>query len=142
MFTTPEILEGDNAWFNEKTGKKEDVKKQISFWNFPKILIITFKRFTPDGTNKLNYLIDFPLYNLDVSKYIKGYNAEQYKYDLYGVCNHIGGVTGGHYTSFVKNSQNKWYHYNDDAVEILQDEQKIVTPMAYCLFYRKKNNLV
>jgi len=142
MFTTPEKLEGENAWFNEKTGKKENVKKQISFWNFPKILIITFKRFTPDGTNKLNYLIDFPLHNLDLSKYVKGYNASQYQYDLYGVCNHIGGVTGGHYTSFVKNSQNKWYHYNDDNVEVVQDEQKIVTPMAYCLFYRKKNNLV
>ena len=53
MFTAPEMLTGPNAWFNEKTGKKEDVDKQISFWNFPKVLIITFKRFTPDGTNKL-----------------------------------------------------------------------------------------
>ena len=25
-----------------------------------------------------------------------------YKYDLYGICNHSGGVAGGHYTSFVK----------------------------------------
>jgi ubiquitin carboxyl-terminal hydrolase 8 len=41
MFSKPEFLEGENAWFNEKTGQKEDVKKQITFWNFPKILVIT-----------------------------------------------------------------------------------------------------
>jgi ubiquitin carboxyl-terminal hydrolase 8 len=43
IYVKPEILEGDNAWFNEKTGQKEDIKKQISFWNFPKILVITLK---------------------------------------------------------------------------------------------------
>ena len=27
------------------------------------------------------------------------------EYDLYGICNHVGGVTGGHYTAFVKNTE-------------------------------------
>lgn len=137
MFTTPEIMEGDNAWFNEKTGQKEDIKKQLSFWNFPKILIISFKRFSPDGKNKLNSLIDFPLENLDLSKYVRGYNANQYQYDLFGVCNHIGGVSGGHYTSFVKNHENRWHHYNDSSVDAVNNLSLIVTPMAYCLFYRR-----
>jgi ubiquitin carboxyl-terminal hydrolase 8 len=140
MFCKTEILEGDNAWFNETTNSKEDIKKQFSFWNFPKILVISLKRFSPDGTQKIHSNIDFPLENLDLSKYVRGYNASTYKYDLYGVCNHMGGVTGGHYTAFAKHAENKWIHFNDNSVELVDDVSKIITPLAYCLFYRKKNN--
>jgi ubiquitin carboxyl-terminal hydrolase 8 len=136
-FTCAELLSGDNAWYNEATKEKESVTKSITFWNFPKILVITLKRFSSDGANKITSLIDFPLENLDLSKYVKGYNPHQYVYDLYGVCNHIGGVMGGHYTSFVKNSEEQWIHYNDTSASPVS---QIVTPMAYCLFYRKKNN--
>jgi ubiquitin C-terminal hydrolase len=142
LFIKPEFLEGDNAWFNEKTGKKEDIKKQISFWNFPKILVIVLKRFSPDGQYKINQPIDFPLEDLDLSRYVRGYNPTSYVYDLFGVCNHFGGPMGGHYTAFVKNAQNNWNHYNDRMVEPVSDPKTVVNPMAYCLFYRKKNNLV
>jgi ubiquitin carboxyl-terminal hydrolase 8 len=142
MFSKPEFLEGDNAWFNEKTGQKEDIKKQITFWNFPKVLVITLKRFTPDGQYKINSPIDFPIDNLDLSKYICGYGSKTYVYELYGICNHSGGVLGGHYTSFVKNAENKWIHYNDTSVEVIENIEQIITPLAYCLFYRKKNNFL
>lgn len=139
-FTKSELLEGENAWFNEKTGMKEDITKKMSFWNFPTILVISLKRFTPDGQYKINKQIDFPLENLNLSKYVEGYNPSSYVYDLYGVCNHYGGVLGGHYTAFVKNAQNTWIHFNDSSVEMVTDTSQIITPMAYCLFYRKKNN--
>jgi ubiquitin carboxyl-terminal hydrolase 8 len=142
LYTNYEYLEGDNAWYNENKKQKEDVKKQTTFWNFPKILVITLKRFSPDGQEKINSLIDFPINDLDLSKYVKGYNKLSYKYDLYGICNHVGGVLGGHYTAFVKNVDNQWLHYNDSNVEIISSSTNIVTPMAYCLFYRKKNNLL
>jgi len=142
LFVRPEFLEGDNAWLNEKTGKKEDIRKQISFWNFPKIMVIVLKRFSPDGQHKLNQLVDFPLEGLDLSRYVRGYNPSSYVYDLFGICNHSGGPLGGHYTAFVKNSQNNWHHYNDRNVESVADPKTIITPMSYCLFYRKKNNLV
>lgn len=142
LYCHAEFLEGDNAWYNEASKEKENVKKQITFWNFPKILVIVLKRFSPDGQYKLNSLIQFPLDDLDLSKYVRGYNAKSYKYDLYGICNHVGGVMGGHYTSFVRNSENQWLHYNDSNVEIVSENSSIITPMAYCLFYRKKNNLL
>jgi len=138
-FTMSETMSGENAWYNEKTQSKEDIQKTMGFWNFPKILVITLKRFSPDGSRKLMNLIDFPLENLDLSKYVQGYNPKQYVYDLFGICNHMGGVMGGHYTSFVKNSSNEWYHFNDTNVGRIQT---VVTPMAYCLFYRKKNKSV
>jgi ubiquitin C-terminal hydrolase len=142
FYTNNEILSGENAWFNEKTGKKEDVQKKIIFWNFPKVLIITLKRFSYDGIHKIDKHIDFPLDHLNLSKYVRGYNPNQYVYELYGICNHMGNVMGGHYTAYVKNNQNKWIHYNDTNVTIISDLNSIITPNAYCLFYRKKNNLL
>ena len=138
LFTKPETLEGDNAWFNENTNMKESIKKRILFWSLPSILVITFKRFSHTGTDKISELIDFPINNLDLSKYVCGYNSKNYIYDLYGVCNHMGNVMGGHYTAFVKNANNTWVHYNDTNVEIITNANMIITPSAYCLFYRKK----
>ena len=49
---------------------------------------------------------------------------------------------GGHYTAFVKNTNGKWYHYNDMMVTEI-NEKKVISAKAYCLFYRKlkKNNI-
>jgi ubiquitin carboxyl-terminal hydrolase 8 len=138
LFTFPELLEGDNAWFNEKTNNKENVYKKYSFWNFPKILIISLKRFSPCGSHKNNLPIDFPLENLDLSKYVDGYNPKQYVYDLFGVCNHCGMVNGGHYNSFVLNSKKEWLLFDDSNIQRVDDKNNIITSMAYCLFYRKK----
>lgn len=137
FYCKPEVLDGSNAWFNEKTGQKENVQKRISFWNFPEVLVIALKRFTPDGQQKINSRVVFPLTGLDLSGYVRGYNAASYQYDLFGVCNHMGGVMGGHYTAFVKNSEEKWIHFNDRNVDVIENLDTLVSPMAYCLFYRK-----
>ena len=142
LFVKPDTLEGENAWYNENTKEKEDVKKNVVFWNFPKILVIALKRFTPDGQHKINTLIDFPIENLNLSKYVLGYNRDSFVYDLFGICNHNGGTTGGHYSAFVKHISNKWVHFNDNIIESVQNPNKMITPMAYCLFYRKKNTLL
>ena len=142
LFILPEYLEGDNAWFNAKTNQKEDISKQMLFWNFPKVLVIALKRFTPDGQHKNGCLIDFPLLDLDLTKYVRGYNKSSFKYDLFGICNHMGGTDGGHYTAFVKNAQEQWHHYDDRNIESVANPQVMISSSAYCLFYRKKNNLV
>jgi len=137
LYVRGEILEGDNAYLNEKTGNKEAVRKYISFWSLPNILVIDIKRFATNN-RKLQQLVTFPLENLDLSSYVTGYNNNSYIYDLYGVCNHSGGLMGGHYTSFVKNSNGKWYHFNDTSVSEVGINEQIITPKAYCFFYRKK----
>ena len=142
FFTKTEVLENENAWFNEKTLQKENIKKQILFWNFPNILVISLKRFSADGQHKLNTKIDFPIENLDLARYIKGYTPSSFVYDLYGICNHSGGVLGGHYTAYVKTSQNKWFHYNDTSVDPVLRPSDLISSNAYCLFYRKKNNIL
>lgn len=133
LFVKDELMNGDNQWFNEKTGKKEDVVRRNYFWNFPKILVITLKRFS-SMNQRLNHLVDCPLTGLNLSKYAEGYDATKYIYDLYGVSNHMGGPMGGHYTSYIKTAQD-WVHYNDDNLNKM-GENGVITPMAYCLFYK------
>lgn len=135
LYAEGEIMDGENAWFNETKNVKMNVRKKISFWSLPNILVIDFKRFN-SRNQKNQSLILFPINFLDLSKYVIGYKKSSYTYELYAVCNHGGGVYGGHYTSFVKNANGNWYHYDDTIVNEV-NEATIVSTKAYCLFYRK-----
>ena len=138
LYVEGEVLDGDNAWYNSDTDTKQNVKKKISYWSFPDILVIDLKRINYQNYNNKNrILVDFPINNMDLSKYVIGYKKDTYNYDLYGICNHSGNVNGGHYTSFVKNANGKWYHFNDTDVLEVDNIEKLVTPNAYCLFYRR-----
>ena len=138
-FYTPELMEGENAWYNEKTNAKEDVYKTTLFWSLPDILVLCLKRFSPDGRRKLQHLVDFPLDNLNLCKYVKGYKSSENIYDLYGICNHMGSPQGGHYTANIRHHVNKqWYHFNDMNCENVSNPTSMITPSAYCLFYRKR----
>ena len=138
----PEVLSGDNAWFNDATGKTQDVQKRLSFWSLPNVLIIGLKRFEMNArghVRKIQVPIDAPCNRADFSKYVHGYNRESYVYELFGVCNHHGGSPmGGHYTATIKNANGKWYGCNDTIVKEVPIEcDSIVSNLPYCLFYRK-----
>ena len=61
-------------------------------------------------------------------------------YELYGIVNHLGNINNGHYTAFVKNSENNWHHYDDEVIK--KYLMKVLkTQYVYCLFYRQKNSL-
>lgn len=136
LYCEKEVLSGDNAWMNDKTGMKEDVNRGIIFWSLPEVLIIDLKRWTPD-TRKIHTLVRADLTPTDFSTYVRGYHRKSYVYDLYGVCNHSGGgALGGHYVAYVKNANGKWYEFNDTAVKCIAAE-KVVSQNSYCFFYRK-----
>jgi ubiquitin C-terminal hydrolase len=138
LMTKPELLSGDNSWYNDTTGKKENALKELKFWSLPKILIITLKRFSFMNDSKNETFVHFPINNLDLSKYIIGYDASSYIYDLYGVCNHYGnGLNGGHYTSVIKVDEDEWLHFNDTQIHRIS-KTDVMTSNAYCLFYRKR----
>ena len=134
QFTRGEYLDGENAWFNEKTGQKENIWKRIQFWSLPKILIITLQRFGTD--HKKMDVVDFPVEEeLDVSKYVAGYTPEKYKYRLFGVCSHIGSLEEGHYVAYTK-STTTWTLYNDENIQEVSGKS-MVSCHAYCLAYRR-----
>jgi ubiquitin C-terminal hydrolase len=86
---------------------------------------------------KIQKMISFPIEDLNLSDYVIGYKKDSYHYELYGVINHSGGVLGGHYTCYIKNINNQWYEFNDSKVSLINTNQ-LISPKAYCLFYRKK----
>jgi ubiquitin C-terminal hydrolase len=139
-YCADETLDNENAWYNETTHQKEPaVLKNTMFWCFPKILVFTFNRFVP-GFQKNNRLVRFPIENLTLAKYVKGYRPDSYTYDLFGVCNHYGSISGGHYTAFSREidergQKKQWMEYNDTQAS---EVQNVETNAAYCLFYRKR----
>ena len=136
-YCKPERLENENAYLNETTGIKVSVDKGVIFWSLPNILIIDLKRYDMYG-KKLQNFIEVPLENLDLSKYVIGYNPTSYIYELYGVCNHSGGTLGGHYTCSIKNANGKWYEINDTFINEI-NSTNVVSNKSYCFFFRKKN---
>ena len=136
-YVKEEIIENYN---DETNNEMVTIKKKILFWSFPNILAISLKRFN-HRFQKNKIFITFPIDELDLSSYVIGYKKNDFKYELYAVCNHMGGVLGGHYTSYVKNANGKWYHYNDTIVTEVTTIDSIISPKAYLLFYRKKNHV-
>ncbi|GEQ72705.1 hypothetical protein JCM33374_g6392 [Metschnikowia sp. JCM 33374] len=62
-----------------------------------------------------------------------------FRYKLYGVVNHFGNLTTGHYTAYVKKSShlNEWNYFDDAKVSRGCLESKVLNQNAYCLFYRR-----
>jgi len=124
------------GYYDSEDEKNKKLIKIPKFWDLPKVLVIVLQRFS--GTfNKNNILVDFPITNLDMSKYVIGYNNHKFTYDLIGICNHSGGIHGGHYTSYSK-TNNQWYLYNDSNVSLVKNMNNLISNNAYCLFYKKK----
>ena len=56
QYCQTEMLDGDNAWYNDKTKQKECAQRKISFWSLPNVLIIDLKRWS--GTfHKKNQIV-------------------------------------------------------------------------------------
>ena len=136
LYTTTELLSGEEAWYNEKTKCKQNVNKKLVFWSLPKLLVLDLKRFNnPDRKNQV--LVSVPLDGLNLDRFVEGYHGQSNVYDLFGVCNHLGGIHGGHYTATIRNANNKWYCFDDLSVKQISDSE-VISSKAYCLFFRKK----
>jgi hypothetical protein len=63
--------------------------------------------------------------------------SERPIYDLFAVTCHNGVLGGGHYTSFAKNPNSKWYYYNDSTCKETTEE-RIMSESPYLLFYEAR----
>lgn len=136
----------------------------MSLWTLPDILILHLKRFRQVGErrNKLTTFVHFPLAGLDMAPHMvnrshgthppplhPGWKQPRrpdlvppdFLYDLYAVCNHHGGMHGGHYTAFCRNSvDGQWYSYDDSSAEPVP-EAEVCTRGAYILFYQRRHTI-
>ena len=134
LFTREEIMKNILC---EKCNKKTNFKKRLEIDKFPKYLTLILKRFkyTKMFTTKIDNLIQFPLENLDMTNYLTPKEGK-IKYNLFGVVNHSGTLTGGHYHCDIK-QENNWIRYDDSYVT--EYDKKIVTENAYLLVYKLSN---
>ncbi|XP_041750795.2 ubiquitin carboxyl-terminal hydrolase 32-like isoform X1 [Coregonus clupeaformis] len=58
-------------------------------------------------------------------------------YNLYAISCHSGILGGGHYVTYAKNPNEKWYCYNDSSCKELRSEE-IDADSAYILFYEQQ----
>ncbi|KAF8997920.1 hypothetical protein BDQ17DRAFT_1362846 [Cyathus striatus] len=108
--------------------------------------------------DKIDTFVDFPMKSLDLTNYMPaplppGADKSElngglplspddprtqlppYKYDLYGVTNHYGSLTGGHYTASIA-SRGGWMYCDDSSVRPV-DPKSVVNQKAYVLFYKR-----
>lgn len=62
--------------------------------------------------------------------------GEPPSYRLYGIVNHTGTISGGHYTAMALNSgDGQWYSFNDRAVKVEPGGSPALSEAAYVAFY-------
>uniref|UniRef100_UPI003AAEA8FE ubiquitin carboxyl-terminal hydrolase 43-like n=1 Tax=Centroberyx gerrardi TaxID=166262 RepID=UPI003AAEA8FE len=169
LYTKEEQLAPDDAWKCPHCKQLQQGMVKMSLWTLPDILILHLKRFRQVGErrNKLTTLVHFPLAGLDMAPHVvkRSHGGRQppppqahpqpswkqsrppdvappdFLYDLYAVCNHHGGMHGGHYTAFCRNSvDGQWYSYDDSSAEPVP-EGEVCTRGAYILFYQRRNTI-
>ena len=139
VYASPELLAGDNAWFNAERGQRQEVLKRIRFRRFPAMLCVYLQRFSSCGTHKKEDEVRFGK-EIDLAAYCcSPAAAAAAKYELYAVCNHFGGIHSGHYLLCMK-SDRRWRVFDDERVWEVSERDVFSGQMsssAYCLFYRR-----
>jgi len=165
-FTRPERLDEDNMWYCSNCCNHVRAMKTMELWKLPNVLVLHLKRFDFKSTyrrDKIDTFVDFPLDELNMSKYCSSLQQKQKQqkpfvrdeipaiYDLFGVTNHYGRMGFGHYTAFARRwneneIEREWALFDDSSVRTVGDgnsnlnhiDDRIVSPAAYVLFYRRR----
>jgi ubiquitin C-terminal hydrolase len=126
-----ELLEGENAWFDEKDNIKKNVIKRSYLCYTPSVLVLHLKRWK-SNLSKNNFKISTPML-LDIQPFT--IYKESCEYELFGIINHDGSIHGGHcYASIHRNGI--WFSMNDHLIQTIPQEY-LIHERNYCLFYRK-----
>ncbi|KAL4065925.1 hypothetical protein V8B97DRAFT_1865268 [Scleroderma yunnanense] len=158
-FVREEVMEKAEAWHCPKCKQLRKATKKLTLSRLPPILLIHLKRFSVKGpfTDKIETVVDFPLKDLDLTNYMPpplppGKQATvngaassiaddpraqtpPYKYDLYGVTNHFGSLSNGHYTAFIA-SRGGWLYCDDSRITSTNTREVVGRP-AYVLYYKR-----
>lgn len=148
----PEILDGDEKWYCPRCKVRRRATKTLTLVRLPPVLLIHLKRFLPvDGGrfyNKSDTPVRYPLEGLDLTRYVParqltgGEDMDDprtqigpFRYDLYAVSSHVGTLSSGHYTAYVR-SGDQWIFCDDSSDRPVRREELNSRP-AYILFYKR-----
>jgi ubiquitin C-terminal hydrolase len=159
-YTRDEAMD-DESYYCGRCKMHRDASYRIQLWKMPDMLVIHVKRFhhTARWHEKIRSLVIYPVSGMDMSPFMAeasphGASAGNggLVYDLYGILNHMGGMTGGHYTACCRSTpcsgngveevghwgmEHPWLHFDDEFIEEIAPN-KVVSESAYVLFYRRR----
>ncbi|BGP15879.1 hypothetical protein JCM10213_003692 [Rhodosporidiobolus nylandii] len=148
-FVRDEVLDKDDAWHCPRCKKNRKAVKKLSLSKLPPILVIHLKRFSFAGpfSDKIETQVQYPLAGLDLTPFLppplmSAKDGQQigrippqgYTYDLFGVTNHYGNLSSGHYTAFVRNGR-EWFNIGDSKVTPCEPAVVQSAKSAYILYY-------
>ncbi|GIY84997.1 ubiquitin carboxyl-terminal hydrolase 15 [Caerostris extrusa] len=77
-----------------------------------------------------------------MEKYVLNPSHGPATYDLIAVANHYGGMGGGHYTAYGKNTGTGLWYYFDDSSVTQSSEENVVSKAAYVLVYMRRDSIL
>ena len=101
------------GWACPECKKIREGRQRMTLWHLPDLLTFHIKRFNCSARwrEKIGTKVNFPLTGLNMRKWCDPESPESESvqestvYDLIGVINHYGGMTGGHYVAACKATQ-------------------------------------
>ena len=142
-FISEDKLDDENRWYCKRCKKHVNASKKIGLYNLPPVLIIHLKRFSKNSRgrySKNKCFVKFDVKELDMRRFLSKDVVDtgvSTVYELYGVSNHHGGVGGGHYTAYCKNSiDNNWYLFNDSRYSKVSEDE-VCSRDGYVLFFNR-----
>jgi ubiquitin C-terminal hydrolase len=113
------------------TDDKKYIRKRVV--ELPPVFFICLKRFSANGAQKVNSVIDFPVNDsLDLGFLVGDVTIP---YRVTGVINHMGSVHGGHYNAYIQ-KDNRWLVMDDAHVGLI-DPRQVVSSFAYVLVLQR-----
>jgi len=149
-FTQPEHLGSAAKIRCSKCNAHQESTKQLTMQKLPVVASFHLKRFEHSSRlhKKITTRVDFPEV-LDMTPFIsharntvskkKVYQGipSNNKYVLFGVINHIGNLDAGHYTSYIRQHSDLWFHCNDHQI-LPASISQVLDSEGYLLFYHKQ----
>eukprot|EP00483_Globobulimina_turgida_P006822 UN06834 len=134
-----EKLDGDNKYFCQYCGVKQNAIKQLTIFDAPNILVLHLKRF--EFGTKIDKFVAFGM-ELDLTPFMSRYGRYKQRnmkvmYRLYAVLIHAGKYSNcGHYFSYVRTANDKWYLCNDASVRS-SSVGNVLKQCGYMFFYQR-----
>ncbi|GMK54579.1 hypothetical protein CspeluHIS016_0111650 [Cutaneotrichosporon spelunceum] len=148
----PETLSVEDGWICTNCKVARKATKALTLVRLPPVLLIQLKRFSYGGSswNRSDTPVIFPTNNLDLTRFVPrreptgSENLDDprtqigpFKYNLYGVTNHSGTLSSGHYTAFVRDARG-WKFAEDSLISDASERDVVSRPAAsYILFYKR-----
>ncbi|XP_069474338.1 uncharacterized protein [Ambystoma mexicanum] len=145
LFQRSSMMTKENQIYCSVCKKKTDTALRQALTKVPPVLVVQLKRFEYNfSTNSFMKLeTEICIDRILEVQYEKSATEQETKtYELFAICEHYGGLRGGHYTALIKPDGEKWYRFNDLIVETVEIETQQKTDKdSLTLWRNERNNL-